>query len=104
MFDRCISIVTQQLAGRVAAAAGQPVDPEPERDFIICSLDVIAGALSLPLHPVTHHKRMFSGRKPTLQTCRACFVSCEKVFEALEWMSSSIRACTNQPGAEVSSG
>ena len=44
MFDRCISVVTQQLAGRVAAAAGQPVDFEPERDFIICSLDVIAGA------------------------------------------------------------
>lgn len=43
MFDRCISIVTQQLAGRVAAAAGQPVEPEPEREFIICSLDVIAG-------------------------------------------------------------
>ncbi|KAL3146894.1 hypothetical protein ABBQ38_014866 [Trebouxia sp. C0009 RCD-2024] len=43
MFDRCISIVTHQLAARAAAAAGQPVDPEPERDFIICSLDVIAG-------------------------------------------------------------
>ena len=49
MFDRCISIVTHQLAARAAAAAGQPVDPEPERDFIICSLDVIAGApLSSP--------------------------------------------------------
>ena len=43
MFDRCISIVTQQLAGRTAAAAGQPVEPEPEREFIISSLDVIAG-------------------------------------------------------------
>lgn len=44
VFDRCISIVTHQLAARAAAAAGQPIDPEPERDFIICSLDVIAGA------------------------------------------------------------
>ncbi|KAL0043428.1 hypothetical protein WJX79_004487 [Trebouxia sp. C0005] len=43
MFDRCISIVTQQLAGQAAAAAGQPIEAEPEREFIICSLDVIAG-------------------------------------------------------------
>ena len=43
MFDRCISIVTQQLAGRASAANGQPTEPEPDRDFIICSLDVIAG-------------------------------------------------------------
>lgn len=43
MFDRCISIVTQQLAGRASAANGQPAEPEPDRDFIICSLDVIAG-------------------------------------------------------------
>lgn len=43
MFDRCISIVTQQLAGQAAAAAGQPTEAEPEREFIICSLDVIAG-------------------------------------------------------------
>ena len=46
MFNRCISIVTQQLTARVAAAAGQHVEPEPERDFIICSLDVIAGKRS----------------------------------------------------------
>lgn len=45
MFDRCISIVTQQLAGQAAAAAGQPTEAEPEREFIICSLDVIAGGL-----------------------------------------------------------
>ena len=43
MFDRCINIVTQQLAGRVAVANGQHVEPEPEREFIICSLDVISG-------------------------------------------------------------
>ena len=43
MFDRCLTIVTQQLAGRVAVANGQHVEPEPEREFIICSLDVISG-------------------------------------------------------------
>ena len=46
MFDRCINIVTQQLAGRVAVANGQHVEPEPEREFIICSLDVISGRTS----------------------------------------------------------
>lgn len=51
MYDRCIHIVTQQLAGRAAAAAaGQPTDQEPERDFIVCSLDVIAGP-----PPARHH-------------------------------------------------
>lgn len=44
MFDRCTTIVTQQLAGRLAVANGQHVEPEPEREFIICSLDVISGA------------------------------------------------------------
>ena len=42
-FQRCERIVTMQLQARAATAAGQPVPLEPEREFIICSLDLISG-------------------------------------------------------------
>ncbi|CAL8464616.1 g4151 [Coccomyxa elongata] len=42
-FDRCMNILTMQLAARGAAANGQAPQIEPEREFIICSLDLISG-------------------------------------------------------------
>ena len=42
-FDRCMSILTMQLQARSAAANGQAPQIEPEREFIICSLDLISG-------------------------------------------------------------
>ena len=42
-FQRCERIVTMQLQARAATAAGQPAPLEPEREFIICSLDLISG-------------------------------------------------------------
>ncbi len=38
-----MNILTMQLAARGAAANGQAPQIEPEREFIICSLDLISG-------------------------------------------------------------
>ncbi|KAK9804853.1 hypothetical protein WJX72_008726 [[Myrmecia] bisecta] len=43
VFERCLRIVTMQLAAKAAVAAGQPSEIEPEREFIICALDLISG-------------------------------------------------------------
>lgn len=42
-FDRCMNILTMQLAARGVAANGHVPQIEPEREFIICSLDLISG-------------------------------------------------------------
>jgi len=43
MYERCMRIVAMQLQAREAAAAGQAVLIEPEREFIICALDLVSG-------------------------------------------------------------
>lgn len=42
-FQRCMNILHIQLHARGAVANGQLPQIEPEREFIICSLDLISG-------------------------------------------------------------
>lgn len=42
-FDRCMGILTMQLQARGVVANGQAPPIESEREFIICSLDLISG-------------------------------------------------------------
>ena len=45
LFGRSLRIVQQQLAAQAAQAAGQQVTPDPDMEFITCSLDLISGGL-----------------------------------------------------------
>ncbi len=46
LFGRSLRIVQQQLTAQAAQAAGQQVTPDPDLEFITCSLDLISGGLS----------------------------------------------------------
>ena len=45
LFGRSLRIVQQQLTAQAAQAAGQHVTPDPDMEFITCSLDLISGGL-----------------------------------------------------------
>lgn len=42
-FERCHRLVATQLQAQAAVAAGQPPEVEPEREFIVCALDLVSG-------------------------------------------------------------
>ena len=68
MYKRCVHIASMQLRARDAVAAGQAPPLEPEREFIICSLDLISG-LAEGLGPGLERLVSSSQLRPILLQC-----------------------------------
>ena len=78
-FDRCMRILAMQLAASGAAgmANGHPPPIEPEKEFVICSLDLISG-LAESLGPAMEAYVGRSNLRVILVQC--CGVGCPSCF------------------------
>ena len=70
-FERCERIVAAQLSARHAPTGSDAQQQEPERDFIICCLDLISGlaeGFGPPIEALVARSRL---RELLLQCCQA---------------------------------